>query len=150
MDAKVHPARPGHRNAEETIGPVRRDLRPEKAGESADPVADHLDAAVHRSFRELFPGLGRDFRPSASAGAETVSAGFQAHPEHWVKLRPAASADQEQVDPVVEAEKVVDHPAQGHWGAAHLAAVHLAGAKALQVEVRQAGAQVVQAQSSPC
>ena len=69
MDAKVHPARPVHRNAVGMIGLVRRDLRQETAVASADQDAD-LDAAVRHNFRESYPAQGRDCHPSASAGAQ--------------------------------------------------------------------------------
>ena len=66
MDAKVHPARPVHRNAEEMIGLVRRDRRRQRADESADQVADHHpDAAARRNFQELSPAQGRGFHLSA-------------------------------------------------------------------------------------
>ena len=61
MDAKVHPARPVHRNAVGMIGLVRRDLRPQTTGESVDPGADRLDAAARRNSREQFPAQDRGF-----------------------------------------------------------------------------------------
>lgn len=68
MDAKVHPVH-HHRDAEETFCLVRRRLRQEAAGASADQDADP-DAAVRHNFRESSPALVRDFRQSAWAGAQ--------------------------------------------------------------------------------
>ena len=71
MDAKVHPARPLRRDAEERSGPVRQDLRQMAAVESVDPVAAP-DVVVRHNFREWCQAPARDFRPSASADAELV------------------------------------------------------------------------------
>jgi hypothetical protein len=139
MDAKVHLARPVHRNGEERIGLDRRDRRRQRADESVDRVADHhLGVAARRNFRGLFPALGRGFRPSALAGV--AQAAPQARPKDSAKLPLVASADQEQVAPVVAVEKVVGLLAQAHPVAGHPKAAHLVGATAHQVEVRPAGA----------
>jgi hypothetical protein len=140
MDAKVRPARPVHRNVEETIGLVRRDLRLQRAVELVDRGADHHpDAVARRNFRERFPALGRGFRPSALADA--AQAALQARPKHSAKLPLVASADREQVAQVVAVAKVVDHPAQAHWSAEHPKGALHAGAMGHQIEVRQAGAE---------
>jgi hypothetical protein len=140
MDAKVHLARPvHHRDAEETIGLVRRDLRRQTAGESAGQVADHLAAVGHRhhrhrNFREPCPAPGRDFRPWASADAELGD--FPERQERSAKLPPVASAGREQGAPVVPVEKVVGRPVQIHRAAEHPEAEHPVGAMARQVEVQ--------------
>jgi hypothetical protein len=71
MDAKVHPARPVHRNAVEMIGLGRRDRHHQKAVGSVGLDVD-LDVAVHHprhSFLELCPERVHGCHPSASAGA---------------------------------------------------------------------------------
>jgi hypothetical protein len=139
MDAKVHPARPvPRRDAAGKIGLVRRDLRRQTAGESAGQVADRLDAADHHrhSFRESSQERGRGFRPSASADAEPAC--FPGRQERSAKLPPVASADREQVAPVVPVEKIVDHPAQVHQVAEdHPEAAHPVGAVARQIAVQE-------------
>jgi hypothetical protein len=132
MDAKVHPARPVHQDAEGKIGLAHRHLRPQIAGESAGQVADHLGAVGHRrhSFRESSLALGRGFHPSASADAEPAC--FLGHQERSAKLPPVASADREQVAPVVPVEKVVG---QIHQVAELPEAAHLEVAMARQVAV---------------
>jgi hypothetical protein len=138
MDAKVHPARPVHRrDAAGKIGLVRQDRRRQKAGESAGPVADRLGAVGHRrhSFQESSPELGRGFRPSASADAELVD--FPDRQERSTKLPPVASADREQVAPVVPVEKVVGRPAQSHQVADRPKAAHFVGAAARQIAVQE-------------
>jgi hypothetical protein len=138
MDAKVHPARPVHRNAEETIDLVRRDLRRQRADESVDQVADHhLGVVARRSFRAQFQARDRGFRPSALADA--AQAALQAHS---TKQRLVASADRVRVAPIVVVEKVVGHPAQAHLVEEHSEAAHLGGAAALQTEVQRLGAEM--------
>jgi hypothetical protein len=144
MDAKVRPARRVHRYAEEMIALARPARRLETAVESAVQVGDHHPdaAARRRNFPELFPALGRGFRLSAWAGAETAnSIGFRAHSKHSAKLRPVESADPGQVVPFVAVGKVVGHPAQAHPVEVRPEAVHLAGATAHRVEVQPAGAE---------
>jgi hypothetical protein len=138
MDAKVHLARPGHRDAEEMIGLARRDLRRQRAGESADQDADHLGVAARRNFLESYPELDRDFHPSASADAALD--GSLVRQTHSMKPQLAASADREQVAPVVAVAKVVGHPEPAHWVAERLKAARHADATALQVEVQESGA----------
>jgi hypothetical protein len=134
MDAMVHPARPVHQDAEGKIGLAHRHLRHQIAGESAGQVADHLGAVGHRrhSFRESSPELGHGFHPSASADAGP--AGFPDRWERSAKLPPGASADREQVAPVVAVEKVVG---QIHQVAEHPEAAHPVGAMARQVAVQE-------------
>jgi hypothetical protein len=132
MDAKVHPARPVHQDAEGKIGLAHRHLRPQIAGESAGQVADHLGAVGHHNFRESYPARGHGFHPSASAGAEP--AGFPDRRERSAKLPPVALADRERVAPVVPVEKVVG---QIHQVAEHPEAAHPVGAMARQVAVQE-------------
>jgi hypothetical protein len=147
MDAKVHLARPDHRNEEERIGLVRRDLRLQRADESVDQVADHhLGVAARRNFREPFPALGRGFHLSALA--DVVPDDFLARRAHSAKLPPGASADRELVAPVVAVEKVVGRPVKTYWVGERPDVAHLAGATAPQIEVRQVGAEAW-AQSLP-
>ena len=139
MDAKVHPAR--RRDAEEMIGLVHLARRLTTAVESAGLVAD-LDVAVRRhrhNFRELFLVRVRDFHPWASADVEPV--GSRGRQTFLTMQRPAASADPEQVAPVVA--EVVNHPAQVPRGAVHPEVARHAVAK-----VRQAVVMDVERQAS--
>ncbi len=111
MDAKVHLARPVLRDAEEMIGPAHPRLRLMAEVVSAGRVAAP-DVAARRNFRVSCPAPVRDFRPSASVDAGLV--GLQAHLQFQELPPPVASADPEQVAPVVAVAKVVVHPELAH------------------------------------
>jgi hypothetical protein len=130
MDAKVHPARPDHRDAEEMIGLVLPALRRTTAVESVDRVAG-LDVAVRhhrRNFRELFPEPVRDSHPSALAAVEKVYS--QERPGHSAKLLPVALADRELVAQAVVVAKVVGRLERVLRVVAILSEAHLAAAMA--------------------
>ncbi len=141
MDATVHRGRlVHHRDAAGKFDLVRRDLRHQRAGELADQGADHLVVAVRRNFLASCLELDRDFHPWALV--DVVPDGFLVRQAHSAKLRLAASADREQVAPVVAVAMVVDRLELAHQFAERLRAARLADATALQVEVRESDAKL--------
>jgi hypothetical protein len=133
MDAKVRLVLPVHRrDAEEMIGLAHPRLRLMAEVVSAGRVAD-LDVAARHNFQELFRERGRDSRPSAWVDAGLV--GLWAHRQFQEMPPRVASADREQVAPVVAVAKVVARPDRARSDAELLKAVRLAAAMVRQAAV---------------